>query len=335
MCRCLHVVEWTGGGAARRRGGPDQPVELAPDHDVALARCPLEHRAIAHDDRLSHVADGTGLLQRAHALRHRGADDCVVRSTKWARISEKVVALGTNAYRAMMQHRPDGPLNQCMRRAASIGGETISDGHDGAFAEFGVVVVATSLGGREALELLLAPLAADFPAPIVVVQHVDAHSPSYLPELLAKRTRLAVHHAASDEPLLPSVVYVAPPGLHLLVGAEGQCLLSGAPPVAFSRPSADLLFGSAADVFGARTLGVILTGRLRDGTAGAEAIRRAGGVVLAQDPATCRAPEMPLAAIRQGAVHLALPPTSLGDALSVLLSVPGARAMLGLATHAA
>ncbi|MFL5619662.1 MAG: chemotaxis protein CheB [Gemmatimonadaceae bacterium] len=222
-----------------------------------------------------------------------------------------------------------------MRRAASSSGEPRTQHHDRAFAEFDVVVVAASLGGREALELLLAPLAADFPAPIVVVQHVGAHSPSYLPELLAKRTRLAVHHAASDETLRPSVVYVAPPGLHLLVGPDGRCVLSGAPPVAFSRPSADPLFVSAADMFGARTLGVILTGRLRDGTAGAEAIRRAGGVVLAQDPATCRAPEMPLAAIRQGTVHLVLPPASLGNALSVLVSVPGARAMFGLGTRAA
>jgi two-component system, chemotaxis family, protein-glutamate methylesterase/glutaminase len=235
----------------------------------------------------------------------------------------------------MVQYCFDGQPSQVMRRAASGAAEPLSDHGERAFAEFDVVVVGTSLGGREVLEQLLAPLAADFPAPIVVVQHVDAHSPSYLPELLARRTRLAVRHAASDEPLLPSVVYVAPPGRHLLVGAEGQCVLSDTPPVAFARPSADPLFASAAAVFGARTLGVILTGRLRDGTAGAVAIRRAGGVVLAQDPATCRAPEMPLTAIRQGAVHVALPPGSLGEALSVLMSAPGARALFELGTRAA
>jgi two-component system chemotaxis response regulator CheB len=224
---------------------------------------------------------------------------------------------------------------QRIQRAASRSSHQPAVGREHVRAAFDIVVVAASLGGREALEQLLAPLAADFPAPIVVVQHVDAHSPSYLPELLARHTRLAVRHAVEDEPLVGSTVYVAPPGRHLLVGAEGQCVLSTAPPVVFSRPAADPLFVSAAGVFGARTLGVILSGRLRDGATGAEAIRHAGGVVLAQDPSTCRAPAMPLAAIHTGAVHVTLPPASLGDALSVLVSVPGARALFGLSTRAA
>jgi len=243
--------------------------------------------------------------------------------------------LGTGTYSALVSHRSDARPPQCIERAASKPGLQSADVGDTARAEFDVVVMATSLGGREALEQLLAPLAADFPAPIVVVQHVDAHSPSYLPELLARSTRLAVRHAVEDEPLVASTVYVAPPGRHLLVGAERQCVLSTAPPVVFSRPSADPLFVSAAGVFGARTLGVILTGRLRDGTVGAQAIRRAGGVVLAQDPATCRAPAMPLAAILAGAVHVTLPVASLGSALNVLVSVPGGRALFGLGTRAA
>ena len=203
------------------------------------------------------------------------------------------------------------------------------------FAAFGVVVVAASLGGREALELLLQPLAPDFPAPVVVLQHLDAQSPSYLPELLARRTRLAVKFAETDEPLLPSTVYVAPPGRHLLLGPAGCCRLSDEPPIHFSRPSADPLFVSAAELFGERTLGVILTGRLSDGTAGAAAIRRAGGVVLAQDPMTCRAAAMPEAAIKQGLVQITLPPAALGAAVDVLVGVPGARALYGLETRAA
>jgi two-component system chemotaxis response regulator CheB len=183
--------------------------------------------------------------------------------------------------------------------------------------------------------LLLEPLRADFPAPIVVVQHLDAHAPSYLPELLARRTRLAVKSAGNGDALCASTVYIAAPGRHLVIGPDRRCLLSDEPPVRFSRPSADPLFGSAADVFGRRTLGVILTGRLTDGTIGAGAIRRAGGVVLAQEPATCRAPEMPEAAIQQGLVHVVLPPASLGAALSVLVCVRGARALFGLDSRAA
>jgi two-component system, chemotaxis family, protein-glutamate methylesterase/glutaminase len=239
------------------------------------------------------------------------------------------------AYSEVVPHRADARSSQCIRRAASRARHRTASDRRHPCAEFDVVVVAASLGGREALEQLLAPLAADFPAPIIVVQHVNAHAPSHLPELLAPHTRLSVRHAVEDEPFAPSTVYVAPPGQHLLVGAERQCVFSTAPPVIFSRPAADPLFVSAASVCGARTLGVILSGRLRDGTVGAQAIRRAGGVVLAQDPATCRAPEMPLAAIRQGAVHVTLPPASLADALNVLVSVPGARALFGLGTRAA
>lgn len=201
--------------------------------------------------------------------------------------------------------------------------------------EADVVVVATSLGGREALEQLVEPLAADFPVPVVVVQHVDEHSPSYLPELLARCTRLTVKHAEAGELLRPSTIFVAPPGRHLLVGVDRRCLLSEAPRVSFARPAADLLFVSAADVFGPRAFGVILTGRLSDGTAGARAIRAAGGVVLAQEPVSCRAPEMPEAVIRAGLAHLVLPPAALATALSVLVTVRGARAMLGLSSRAA
>jgi len=189
-----------------------------------------------------------------------------------------------------------------------------------------VVVVATSLGGREALEMLLAPLPVDLPVPILVVQHIGAQSRSQLPEMLARRTRLAVRHAELDEPLRASTVYVAPPDRHLLVGPGPRCILSDAAPVRFSRPAADPLFVSAADVFGERTLGVILTGRLRDGADGATAIRDAGGVVLAQDPATCRAAAMPEAAIRRGVVNLALPIVALAAALCALVLDPGARA---------
>ena len=200
---------------------------------------------------------------------------------------------------------------------------------DRPFAGFDVVVVATSLGGREALVELLEPLPPGFPAPVVVVQHVLAESPGHLPELLAPRVRLPVKHAEAGEPLRAAAIYVAPPSQHLLVGPDHRCLLTDEPPVNFSRPSADALFISAAAVFGARTLGVILTGRLSDGTVGAAAIRRAGGVVLAQDPTTCRAPQMPQAAIDAGVVDLVLSTAELAAAVVTLVTVVGGRDRLG------
>ena len=200
---------------------------------------------------------------------------------------------------------------------------------------FEVVVVATSLGGRSALAELLAPLPPDFPVPVMVVQHVDPRSPSLLPELLARHTMLVVKQAEDGERLSAATVYVAPPGRHLLVSAERRCVLSDAPPVWFARPAADPLFRSAAEMFGARTLAVILTGKLCDGADGAVAIRNAGGVVLAQDPATCRAPGMPRAALERGGAHLSLPLARLGPALSALVSVRGAPALFGLQSRVA
>jgi two-component system chemotaxis response regulator CheB len=202
-------------------------------------------------------------------------------------------------------------------------------------AGFDVVVIAASLGGRETLERVLGPLPVDFPAPIVVVQHLHPLSPGCLPGLLARRTALAVVHARPEAPLRGGTVYVAPPGRHLLVTRARRCALSDGPRVNFARPAADLLFASAAESFGARTLGVVLTGRLSDGASGAAAIRRAGGVVLAQDPATCVAPDMPRATIERAGAQFVLPPATLAAALIALVALPGVPSLFGLRTDAA
>jgi two-component system chemotaxis response regulator CheB len=221
--------------------------------------------------------------------------------------------------------RADGPTSH----SCPAPGSTLSR------AEFDAVGIGASLGGRAVLEEILAPLPADFPVPVLVVQHLHPRAPGYLPTLLGRRTRLTVKHAESGEELRAATVYVAPPGQHLLVTPEGRCLLSDDPLVCHARPAADPLFTSAAKAFGARTLGVVLTGRLRDGATGAVAIRRAGGVVLAQEPASCRAPEMPAAALSRGAVHVTLPPAAIAAALVGLVAVPGVRALFGLDAHAA
>ena len=200
---------------------------------------------------------------------------------------------------------------------------------------FDVVVMAASLGGRAVLEQVLAPLPEDFPAPIVVVHHVTPQSPGYLPALLQRHTRLHVKHADVGERLCAGTVFVARPGYHLLVAQGGRLDRWDGPRVSFARPAADLLFASAAEVCRARTLGVVLTGRLHDGAAGASAIHRAGGIVMVQDPATCRAEGMPKAAIRRNAAHLVLPPEAVASALVALVAVPGMPEVLGLARHVA
>lgn len=196
-------------------------------------------------------------------------------------------------------------------------------------AAFDVVVIAASLGGRIALERLLAPLPADFPAPILAVQHGTASAPSYLAELLDRRLRLRCTGARDGETVQAGSVYIAPAGRHLPVTADGRCELTDGERVSFARPAGDLLFASAAESFGARTLALILTGRLFDGTAGALKVRSAGGMVLAQDPATCEAPDMPRSAIRAGAVQLVLPLEALTAALVRLVGPAAVPTALG------
>lgn len=196
-------------------------------------------------------------------------------------------------------------------------------------AAFDIVVIASSLGGPATLRQIFSVLPPDFPAPIVVVQHLSAQSPVPLRGLLA-RSRLPVEWASEGGRLRAGTIYLAPPDRHVRVMRSCSFRLCDGPRVSFARPSADPLFASVAQSFGARTLGVVLGGRLCDGTAGAAEIRRAGGVVLAQDPQTCVAPSMPQSALRSGAVDFVLPPDRIAHALVSLVMVPGARALFGV-----
>lgn len=196
-------------------------------------------------------------------------------------------------------------------------------------AQFDVVVLASSAGGISVLKTLVERLPESFPAPIMVVQHRPAFQPDLLRQILAQRTPMRVVQAETGQPLVAGRVYVAPPGRHLEVSDQGLCQLTDGDRVNFCRPAADILFSSAARRFGSRTLGVVLTGFLHDGAAGTSAIRAAGGVVIAQDPSTCLASSMPLAAIRNGADFL-LPPRAISAALVSLVATTGVAEMFGV-----
>jgi two-component system, chemotaxis family, protein-glutamate methylesterase/glutaminase len=174
-------------------------------------------------------------------------------------------------------------------------------------ARIGAVVIGASAGGVEALNQLLPGLPKAFAPPVLVVVHVRQGQPSLLPGLFASRCQVAIEEPFDKDEIAPGTVYFAPPGYHMLVEAEGGAApaiaLSVDPPVRFSRPSVDVLFESAAHAYGARLLGIVLSGANDDGALGARAIRAAGGTCWAQDPATATAPAMPLAAIAQGAVN--------------------------------
>ena len=180
------------------------------------------------------------------------------------------------------------------------------------------MAVAASAGGLKALSRLFAALPADFPAALVVVQHLDPGHPSVMADILARRTRLAVKQAANGERLKVGTAYLAPPDRHLLVTPDGSVSLTDTDRVHFVRPSADLLFESVAAVFGTGAIAVVLTGTGSDGSQGVTAVKRAGGAVIAQD-ASAEFPGMPGAAIATGCVDFVLALDEIPAALRALL----------------
>lgn len=183
------------------------------------------------------------------------------------------------------------------------------------------VAIGASAGGVEALSLLLGALPPTFPAAIFIVLHLSRDRPSMLAELFQARCALLVREASDKEPVQPGAVYLAPPDYHLLVDAGPALALSVDEPVQFSRPSIDVLFESAADEYGDRLLGMVLTGGNDDGARGLAAIRAAGGLGAVQQPETALVSAMPLAAIRRGEPEFVLPLEGLAALLRSLSGV--------------
>ena len=160
------------------------------------------------------------------------------------------------------------------------------------------VVIGASAGGVNALLGMLSGLPASFCLPVVIVLHLPEGRQSRLPEIFRHRTAMAVREAADKETIAPATLYFAPPGYHLSLEADHTFSLSCEPPVNFSRPSIDLLMASAADAYGARLAGIVLTGANADGAVGLAKIGAQGGLTVVQDPAEAEIPTMPEAAIR-------------------------------------
>lgn len=194
------------------------------------------------------------------------------------------------------------------------------EGNAGAEARpaFQLVVAAASAGGLTALGRMLGDLPSDFPLPIAIVQHLDPNHHSVIAEILARRTALRVKQAAQDDVLTGGVVYIAPPGIHLVIDPGRTISLSHSAPVHFVRPAADRLFETAATVCGP-IIGIILSGTGIDGAAGVAAIKASGGIVIAQDEESAAFFGMPQAAIDTGAVDYVLPLGEIGRALQDLV----------------
>lgn len=169
------------------------------------------------------------------------------------------------------------------------------------------VVIGASAGGLAALGVLVEGLDSRFRLPLLVVQHIPESGPTRLAEIFARKTALRVKEADEKEPVSGATLYFAAPGYHLLVEQDFSLSLSQDEPVHFSRPSIDVLFESAADAWGPRVAGILLTGASKDGAAGLAAIQRAGGLTVVQDPAEAEMPTMPLAALQRIAPDYILP----------------------------
>ena len=182
-----------------------------------------------------------------------------------------------------------------------------------------LVVIGASAGGLSALQTLLPDLPARLPAAVLVVVHMGGAS--LLPEILRRDCALPVQAAVSGAPIRPGHVHVAVPGRHLLVH-DAHLLLRRGPRENLARPAVDALFRTAACSFGARVIGVVLSGALNDGTAGLRAIKRCGGLAVVQDPGDAAVPAMPESALRYVAVDHVAPAAAMGRLLARLVAAP-------------
>ena len=188
-----------------------------------------------------------------------------------------------------------------------------------------VIALAASAGSLATVQTIVARLPADLPAAVVVARHTTAdHREDVLPRLLQQDAAVPVRSARQGDRLEPGVVYVAPPGRHVVPHPGGRLCLLSIGRINHVCPCGDLLLTALADAYGERAVGVVLSGTGTDGALGTRAIRRAGGTVLAQDPRTCAYPNMPLAAMELGFVDLILPPEQIAGALATLATAHAA-----------
>jgi two-component system chemotaxis response regulator CheB len=188
---------------------------------------------------------------------------------------------------------------------------------------FDIIALAASAGGLRALTDVLSALPRDFPVALVVVQHLDPRHRSLMAEILGKRTALRVQEAREGAALQPGLAYVAPPNRHLLVNPDSTLSLSQSELVHFVRPSADLLFESAAASYRERAIAVVLSGSGKDGAMGVRAIKKMGGTVIVQDEKTAEFFGMPGAAQQTGIVDFILPLHEIAPALQTLVNGSG------------
>lgn len=181
---------------------------------------------------------------------------------------------------------------------------------------FKLIVIGTSLGGLNAVQVLLRSLPASFLTPVAVVLHRHKSSDESLIVLLQLYSKLNIKEAQDKEDILPGYVYIAPADYHLLIESDNKTqnphfALSIDDPVTYARPSIDVLFETAADAYGKKVIGVLLTGANHDGVQGLAKIKAKGGKTVVEEPSTAACSIMPQAAIVAGVAEKILPLTEI------------------------
>jgi two-component system chemotaxis response regulator CheB len=184
-----------------------------------------------------------------------------------------------------------------------------------------IIVIGASAGGLEALQTLVSGLPENLEASIFVVWHMAPEVRGVLPSVLSRAGKLPATHAIDRELIEPGHIYIAPPDRHMLL-EEGRIRVTRGPKENRFRPAVDPLFRSAAFVYGAQVIGVVLSGALDDGTSGLWTIKLRGGIAVVQDPHDAAVSSMPENALREVEVDHKVPAAAMGDLLTSLSREP-------------
>lgn len=180
------------------------------------------------------------------------------------------------------------------------------------------LIIGGSAGSLEVLLTILPDLETTLSFPIIVVLHRKSGKDSMLTDLLAARTKLCVKELREKEEILPGTLYIAPPNYHLLIENNKTFSLDASEKINFSRPSIDVAFESAAEVYGNHLVGLLLSGANSDGTFGSKKIKQNGGRVLVQNPNSATVTYMPESAIEHVAVDAVLNPDEMANYINNL-----------------
>lgn len=273
-----------------------------------------------------------GAVATVRAL-HQGAFDFVVKPTAGSpqengRLLHQALRTRIEAFRQSGRPAPSPSLSRPLQPLISVAASTslrhvLRRGETPPHLPPAVVAIGISTGGPEALRRFLPELPADFPCPVLIVQHMPPFFTKSLAESLDARCALTVTEAEHHEPVQPGRIYIAPGGRQMRVGSAGgqvRIELTDDLPENNCRPAVDYLFRSVAQVYRAEALGVIMTGMGSDGTAGCRQIKQAGGRVIAQNAESCVVFGMPRLPVEEGLADRVVP---LDQMAGVLQSLTG------------